>query len=177
MRSSILHHISDNKINAGSMADIAFLLLIFFLVTTSIRDELGILVKLPPMDDSQIRVSDKNVMQIHINKFGQIMMEGEMVNLQEMKLKLNTFILNPDQKNDMPQSPRKAIIGLNTDRGTEYIKYIEVYDGIFEVYTDIRNSASREIYGQPFDLLKKVEKNEIKKSFPVLISESEPVQR
>ena len=100
---------SDNRINAGSVADIAFLLLIFFLVTTTILEDHGVLVKLPPIGDDFIQpIPERNVFSVKINAQDQLLVEGEQQTIAALRNATKEFIVNPNKRKDLPQSPRKA---------------------------------------------------------------------
>ena len=103
-----------NDINAGSMADIAFLLLIFFLVTTTIVEENGILVKLPPIDEftEPTPIDQNNVFTVKVNASNQILAEDKVMDVANLKNAAKNFITNPNQLPNRPKSPKKALISL-----------------------------------------------------------------
>ncbi len=156
-------------IPTGSMADIAFLLLIFFLVTATITDDSGIMVKLPPWDPdgAVMDVNEKNVLNIYINSMGQIMVEHKIIDIDFLDDAIKDFILNPHR------SPSKIIISLKNDRSTSYTKYIEVYDGIKKAYSNLRNEKAFELFSRPFDTCTSPEKKVIRQLLPMVISEME----
>lgn len=156
----------DTEINAGSMADIAFLLLIFFLVTTTISSDKGIILKLPPeeINPISIEILERNLFKIMINSKDELLIENERVdNLDGIRKQLKIFILNPKKDNDLAISPKKAIVSIKTNRGTSYEKYISALDEVqaayYEIYAervgitpdefrklDIKNPTQRKIY-------------------------------
>ena len=167
------------EINAGSMADIEFLLLIFFLVTTTMDQDTGIARKLPPMpeeemqeDDSQIHA--KNIYVVLINTQNQLLVEGELMDISQLKEGAKSFINNNGIDPNSSDSPEKAIISLQNDRGTEYMTYIRVQNELAAAYTDLRNNASLNKFGESFINLNKPQQKEIKKMYPQKISEAEP---
>ncbi len=109
-----------NSINASSMADIAFLLLIFFLVTTTILNDKGIMVQLPPYEENAAitPVNEENILTVLINKNNELMVEGSALPLDALRDRVKTFIINLLQLENLPNSPKKAIIFLKNDRGT-----------------------------------------------------------
>ena len=134
------------EINAGSMADIAFLLLIFFLVTTTMDQDTGIARKLPPMpeeemqeDDSQIHA--RNIYTVLINSYNQLLVEGELMDISQLKDGAKKFINNNGIDPNSSENPEKAIISLQNDRGTEYMTYIRVQNELAAAYNELRNKA------------------------------------
>ncbi len=131
----------DTEINAGSMADIAFLLLIFFLVTTTINSDKGIIMKLPPeqkIDIPFIKIPERNLFKIMINSKDELLIENELVeNLDGIRQQIKTFILNPKKDKNLAVSPRKAIVSIKTNRGTSYDKYISALDQVQAAYYEI----------------------------------------
>ena len=167
------------EINAGSMADIAFLLLIFFLVTTTMDQDTGIARKLPPMpeeelqeDDSQIHA--KNIYTVLINSHNQLLVEGELMDISQLKDGAKKFINNNGIDPNSSENPEKAIISLQNDRGTEYMTYIRVQNELAAAYTDLRNNESLNKFGERYADLNKTQQKEIKKIYPQKISEAEP---
>ena len=199
------------EINAGSMADIAFLLLIFFLVTTTLNVDSGISKKLsekPPPDYKPPIIKEKNIFEVNINRNNELLVEGERMDIKDLREAAIKFIDNgggigkpgedgtPGQPCDYCQGersesssdhPNKAIISVQSDRGTEYGTYIEVQNELLRAYTVLRNRLAKERYGmlytelekaykdsqrQDEDLKKKVE--DIKTSYPQILSDAEP---
>ena len=167
------------EINAGSMADIAFLLLIFFLVTTTMDQDTGIARKLPPMpeeelqeDDSQINA--KNIYTVLINSQNQLLVEGELMDISQLKDGALKFINNNGTDPNSSDNPEKAIISLQNDRGTEYMTYIRVQNELAAAYNELRNDASLNKFGERYVNLNKGQKKEIRKMYPQKISEAEP---
>jgi len=164
------------EVNAGSMADIAFLLLIFFLVTTTILSDSGILVRLPVWNDEPIteKVSDKNTFTIKINKKDQLLIEGERANLSILKTRLKEFILNPSNDPNMPDKPTKAVISLQNDRGTTYDMYLQVYNEIKAANRELWDAQARKNYGFAYKDLSIAQQKNIRNEIPFIISEAEP---
>ncbi len=130
----------DTEINAGSMADIAFPLLIFFLVTTTISSDKGIIMKLPPQEDAPkpIEILERNLFKIMINSKDELLIENELVeNLDGIRQQIKAFILNPKKDKDLAISPKKAIVSIKTNRGTSYDKYISALDEVQAAYYEI----------------------------------------
>ncbi len=168
------------EINAGSMADIAFLLLIFFLVTTTINAEKGIPVKLPPYEEDPskeiVDVNKRNILNVKINFLDELSVEGEGMELKGLREFTKEFITNPNQRNDMPISPKKAIISLQNDRGTQYEIYLQVYNELKAAYKEIWDEEAHKLYNQAYETLTKAQKKSILINFPMIISEAEPTK-
>ena len=202
------------EINAGSMADIAFLLLIFFLVTTTMDVDTGISRKLPEKQPEDMpeppKLKEKNVFIVTVNRNNDILVEGEtFMTIDKIREEALKFIDNGggdgkpgedgtpgapcdycegERSPSSSDHPNKAIISVQSDRGTDYGTYIEVQNELLKAYTVLRNRLSQQRYGIAYselekrykdsrgtekdDLKKKVE--DIKTSFPQIISDAEP---
>ena len=166
------------QINAGSMADIAFLLLIFFLVTTTMDQDTGIARKLPPMPEEEQEkppeIKAKNIYVVLINANNELLVEGEWTQISDLKDGAKKFINNNGRDPASSDNPQKAIISLQNDRGTQYVTYIRVQNELAAAYNELRNEASLNKYGEIFTNLNKKQQKEIKKMYPQKISEAEP---
>ena len=166
-----------NEINAGSMADIAFLLLIFFLVTTQIVEDKGVLVKLPPWSDEEPdiqRLKDRNVYSILVNADNQLLVRGEPKLISNLRADTKVFIANPDKRSDMAERPDMGIVSLKNDRGTKYSTYLEVYNEIMGAYNELRNEEAQIRFGKEYQFLNADQGKEIRTSIPLVLSEAEP---
>lgn len=166
-----------NEINAGSMADIAFLLLIFFLVTTTIAEDKGILVKLPPWSNEEpdiAKLNTRNVYSVLVNANNQLLVRGEEKQLKNLKDDTVNFITNPLRQEDMAESPKKAIISLKNDRGTSYETYLEVYNELRAAYNSIWEKEAQKRYQKGYEGLPVAYQRAIRSDFPLVISEAEP---
>ena len=167
------------EINAGSMADIAFLLLIFFLVTTTMDVDTGISRKLPPMpeeeqieDDPQINA--KNIYVVLVNASDQLLVEGEIMTIGNLKEGAKLFLNNNGKDPMSSENPEKAIISLQNDRGTSYEMYISVQNELTAAYNELRNEAAIKKYNLNYTELSKEKRNVVRKMYPMKISEAEP---
>ncbi len=151
------------EVNAGSMADIAFLLLIFFLVTTTIETDAGLDRMLPPIEppEDDVVIKQKNIFQVNINKNGQLLADGELIELKDLRGKAMAFLENNGDgsctycgagKKDASSSdnPTKAIISLKNDRETKYGTYITVQNELVGAYNDLRNRESERLYKRSY---------------------------
>ena len=156
--------------NAGSMADIAFLLLIFFLVTTTIQEDKGVLVKLPIWDDEPITqpLDENNVLTVIVNSSDQLLIEEKSASIDQIPALLADHIISPLRK------PTNAVVSLTHDRGTSYAKYLAVYDALKLGYQNIWDEAANRKFGKAFDLLEVADQRTIKDKLPMVISEAEP---
>lgn len=168
----------DNDTNAGSMADIAFLLLIFFLVTTTIVQESGIAVKLPPWspDEPSQRINDKNVFSVKVNANNQLLVESERLGITELRTRTKEFIMNPQQLATLPTHPTNAVISLQNDRSTSYDAYVEVYNELRGAYNELWEETAQKQYGIAYTELSKSTQKNIRKKIPLVISEAEPTE-
>lgn len=168
----------SNEVNAGSMADIAFLLLIFFLVTTTIDVDKGITVKLPPWSEEEpdiTKLKKRNVYSVLVNAQNQLLVRGELANIEQLRENAKEFIANPKKMEDMAEKPTKAIISLKNDRGTNYETYLEVYNELKAAYRELWDAEAQKLYGTPYsDEMPRAQRKEIKGRIPFVLSEAEP---
>ncbi|WP_111307720.1 ExbD/TolR family protein [Confluentibacter sediminis] len=149
------------EVNAGSMADIAFLLLIFFLVTTTIPKDSGISRKLPPIDPNDQKppiIKEKNIFAVSLNGKDQLLVEDELMEVKDLRAAAVEFLDNNGDgtcsfckgKKDPTSSdnPDKAVISLKNERETSYAKYISVQNELVAAYNDLRNRRALEIGSQ-----------------------------
>ncbi len=160
----------SNAVNAGSMADIAFLLLIFFLVTTTIASDTGLRVLLPPwMPDQEVtEINNANIFNIKINAANELLVEREPAQVAQLRQKVKFFI-QKQEKSGLP-----AIISLQNDRGTNYETYLLVYDQVKAGYDELWEETARAKYHQAYEALNRDQKQVIQDIYPLVISEAEP---
>jgi hypothetical protein len=150
------------EVNAGSMADIAFLLLIFFLVTTTIETDSGINRKLPPMEESEedVIIKQKNIFTVLLNGKDQLLVEDELMEIKNLRKAAIEFLdnggdgscdyCNGKKDGSSSDNPDKAIISLKNDRETTYKTYIAVQNELVAAYNTLRDIRAKAQYGQPF---------------------------
>ncbi len=165
------------EINAGSMADIAFLLLIFFLVTTTMDSDSGITIKLPPyieVTEEPPPIKKKNVLEVLVNSNNQLLVEEKLMRIEQLREMTKKFITNNGKDPDLSDNPLKAVVSLKNDRATNYKTYIQVQNELKAAYREVREEYARNKYGRTFDQLGNDKQNEIVEMFPQKISEAEP---
>ena len=159
---------SAPEVNAGSMADIAFLLLIFFLVTTTVEKDKGILRSLPPIqppNETPVIIKQKNLFTVLLNKNDDLLVEDERMKVKDLREAAIEFLDNGGstdaegnkcdycQGKKRPESsdhPDKAIITLQHDRETSYGKYIAVQNELVAAYSVLRNREAQRLYNTTF---------------------------
>lgn len=186
-------------INAGSQADIAFLLLIFFLVATTMNTDTGIARMLPPMppEDQQqeeIKVKERNLFLVFINGRGDIMAgasgKQEPIALSQIKDRAKEFIVNPMDDENLPERTDKEIeladgskwvypvsegvISLQTTRDTNYQSYIMVQNELTRAFNEVRDEVAIRKFGTKYTELNEDQRNAVAKAVPLKISEAEP---
>jgi len=170
------------EINAGSMADIAFLLLIFFLVTTTMNVDSGVSKKLsekPPADYVPPVIKEKNIFEVNINRNNELLVEGERMEIKDLKEAAIAFIDNGggvgkvengvasgpcdycrgERSESSSDHPNKAIISVQSDRLTEYGTYLTVQNELLRAYAELRNRLSLAQYKIPFAELEEAYKD------------------
>ena len=181
------------EINAGSMADIAFLLLIFYLVTTTMDTDKGINRKLPPIEDELVQdpppIKERNIFTVLVNSNDQLLVEDEYLEINELRAKAMEFIDNNGDGSceyckgygvsSSSDNPVKAVISLQNDRGTSYGMYVKVQNELVAAYEDLRERYAEEEYGRSYRGMDPEEDEEIikeiKNAYQQKISEAEPL--
>lgn len=171
----------NNSINASSMADVAFLLLIFFLVTTTIVTDKGILTLLPPITEHEpLPHPPHNTLVVLINAGDQLLVNSQPMDVTGLREKAKQFLDNKGADPTMSSSPRMAVISLQNDRGTSYGTYLQVQNELKAAYRELRDAYALHTYGQTFTELKEQPKDNLEKikevaeAYPMQLSEAEP---
>ncbi|HPE33216.1 MAG TPA: biopolymer transporter ExbD [Bacteroidales bacterium] len=180
------------EINAGSMADIAFLLLIFFLVTTTMDVDTGISRRLPPPltgDEKPPDINERNIFTVMINNRDRLLIDNKPGDIRTLRQQTKEFLNNPQNLEDKPEMvlkdipllgkvrvPKNAVISLKNDRGTSYKMYIAVQNELTAAITELRNELALEKFGRRFtELTNEDQIKAIQDAIPIPISEAEPV--
>ena len=181
-------------INSSSTADIAFMLLIFFLTTTSMDTDKGLARRLPqPPDPNQkqqenIVVKERNVLQVRINKDDQLMVGSEYLDIKQLRAKAKEFVANPFDDANLPEKhlknipllggdcmiTEKHVISVQNDVGTSYQAYIDVQNELVAAYNELRNELAEAKFGRDYANCSEDEQKAIRDFYPQKISEAEP---
>jgi biopolymer transport protein ExbD len=178
-------------INSSSTADIAFLLLCYFLMTTTMGTQTGLSRRLPPMPDPNQKVEDqkvnrRNIIIVKINSADRILAGSEPIDVSQLKDKIKIFLTNPTDDPNLPvmesteiaglgtRKVSKGVISLQNDRGTSYQAYIAVQNELVKAVNELRDEASMREFGKKFLALDEDGQKIIKDLVPQQISEAEP---
>ena len=178
-------------INSSSTADIAFLLLCYFLMTTTMGTQTGLSRRLPPMPDPNQKVEDqkvnrRNIIIVKINSADRILAGSEPIDVSQLKDKIKIFLTNPTDDPSLPvmeatevagigtRNVSKGVISLQNDRGTSYQAYIAVQNELVKAVNELRDEASMREFGKKFLALDEDQQKSIKELVPQQISEAEP---
>jgi biopolymer transport protein ExbD len=184
-------------LNQSSTADISFILLIFFLVTTSMDTDSGLARRLPEWDpdavEQEMKIKERNVMTVQVNKNNEIFVKNGVINrvieVSELKDIAKEFIANPDDNVNLPikedydiegygvvVTTVKHVISLQTDRTTNYEIYFQVQHELSKAYSELRDAWSRKTFGKHFADLDETQQSVVKGVYSNKISEAEPKQ-
>ena len=180
-------------INSSSTADIAFLLLIFFLITTSMDTDRGLARRLPPPPENdkeqknEDKVKQRNVLQIYLNMYDQLMVNGETMNVQQLRAKTKEFVANKYNDESLPEKTSKEVdffgptmvtekhvVSLQNDRSSSYQAYIDVQNELVAAYNELRDELSQEKWGKNYSELNEDQQKAVREIYPQKISEAEP---
>jgi len=178
-------------LNTQSTADIAFLLLCYFLMTSTMDQQNGLQRRLPPMPYKDQKVDDqkvnrRNIIIVKINSADRLFAGNEMLDISQLKDKIKEFLTNPADDPNLPEKEMKnieglgeypvskGVISLQNDRGTSYQAYIAVQNELVKAVNELRDEFARAKYGKPFAALSEEQQDIAKKAVPQNISEAEP---
>lgn len=177
--------------NTSSTADIAFLLLCYFLMTTTMGSQTGLSRRLPPMPDPNAKVEDqkvnrRNIIMVRINSQDRLYAGNELMDVSQLKDKIKEFLTNPTNNPNLPDKQTidiegygpcevsRGVISLQNDNGTSYHAYIAVQNELVKAIDELRDDFSYRNYGKPFIRLSEDYQYIVKKAVPSNISEAEP---
>ena len=183
-------------LNTTSTADISFMLLIFFLVTTSMDTDMGLARRLPKppdpdQEDATMDIKKRNILYVRLNFNGQLWLEDETnrgyAEMSELRPRVKEFVKNEQNLSMLPEKhvknidllgqcfvTDKHVISVQTDRATPYTAYFQVQNELVAAYNELRNELAKQKFGREFQNLKDEEKLAIKQYYPQNISEAEP---
>ena len=180
-------------INASSMADISFLLLIFFLVTTSMDVNQGLARRLPAPIPPDAKVEDtdinkRNLFVVKINWENKLLVQGQELDVKQLRAKAKEFIANPEDKADMPKLfeedfgqpfgtlkyTKEHVISVQNDAETQYQAYLEVQNELVAAYNELREECAQKYFHKSYNDLDEEWQKKIQKIYPQKISEAEP---
>ena len=178
-------------INSSSTADIAFLLLCYFLMTTTMGSQTGLSRLLPPMPDPNQKlenqqVNQRNIILVRVNAANNVLAGSEPIAVSQLKDKIKDFLSNPYDDPSLPSKTpteiegfgtynvSQGVISLQNDRGTSYYQYIAVQNEIVKAIDELRDEFAMSQYGRPYIRLTEDQQDIVKKAIPQRISEAEP---
>lgn len=179
-------------LNASSTADISFILLIFFLVTTSMDTDMGLARRLPEppekdQEDAQMDVKERNVLNVRMNAAGNLMVNHDFIDISELRARAKEFIENRNNASNLPEKhvvnidllgpcpvTSKHVISVQTDRGTPYNIYFMVQNELVAAYNELRDDLAIAKFGHPYARCSEDEQVAIRTYYPQKISEAEP---
>ena len=179
------------EINSSSTADIAFLLLCYFLMTTTMNQDMGLQRRLPPMPDKNQKVEDqkvnrRNIIIVKINSADRLLAGNEPIHVSQLKDKIKEFLTNPANNPELPEKSEidiegygpcmvsKGVISLQNDRGTSYQAYISVQNELVAAINELRDEWAMANYGSKYANLDEEKQNVVRKAIPQNISEAVP---
>ena len=179
------------EINGSSMADIAFIALIFFLMVTTMDKEEGIARQLPPIppEDQKVEnqeINRRNIIQVKINSNDRLLAGGVPMDVSQLKDKIKEFMTNPNDDPNLPEKEvkevkgigpvpvSKGVISLQNDRGTTYQAYITVQNELVKAINELRDDFSMRTFGKKYAKLDEEQQDAVREAVPQRISEAEP---
>lgn len=179
------------EINSSSTADIAFLLLSYFLMTTTMDQDSGLQRRLPPIPDENQQVEDqkvnrRNIILVRINSADRLFAGNEPMDVSQLKDKIKEFLVNPNNDPNLPEKAPKEIegygtcmvsrgvISLQNDRGTSYQAYIKVQNELVKAVNELRDDFAKANFGRAYISLDEEKQRIVRDAIPQNISEAEP---
>lgn len=179
------------EIPSASLADIAFLLLIFFLVTTTMDVDSGLERRLPQWVDQkdleeQPQINERNVFVVLVNRNNDLLVENEYANIDDLRERAKEFMANPTNSDDLPEKePKeipyfgeymvtKGVISLRNDLDTRYGTYLAVQNELVGAINELREELAMQKFGKPMDKLDEDQRKAVQEIYPSRISEAEP---
>ena len=178
-------------LNTQSTADIAFLLLCYFLMTSTMDQQSGLQRRLPPMPDQNQKTEDtkvnkRNIIIVKINSSDRLFAGDQLLDVSQLKDKIKEFITNPNNDPNLPEREMKniegygeypvskGVISLQNDRGTSYRAYIAVQNELVKAINEVRDDFCKQNYGKAYTFLTEDQQKIVRDAIPQNISEAEP---
>lgn len=178
-------------LNTQSTADIAFLLLCYFLMTSTMDQQSGLQRRLPPMPDQNQKTEDtkvnkRNIIIVKINSSDRLFAGDQLMDVSQLKDKIKEFITNPNNDPNLPEREMKniegygeypvskGVISLQNDRGTSYRAYIAVQNELVKAINEVRDDFCKQNYGKAYTFLTEDQQKIVREAIPQNISEAEP---
>lgn len=178
-------------LNTQSTADIAFLLLCYFLMTSTMDQQSGLQRRLPPMPDQNQKTEDtkvnkRNIIIVKINSSDRLFAGDQLLDVSQLKDKIKEFITNPNNDPNLPEREMKniegygeypvskGVISLQNDRGTSYRAYIAVQNELVKAINEVRDDFCKQNYGKTYTFLTEDQQKIVREAIPQNISEAEP---
>ncbi|MDR0971592.1 MAG: biopolymer transporter ExbD [Bacteroidales bacterium] len=176
-------------LNSSSMADISFLLLTFFLLTSSINTDLGIQRRLPPPSDPNVKppeIHKRNTFTVKVNRADKILFDGQIGDINGLKDRAKEFLSNPSNLPNLPEKTEteipligkyevsKGVISLQNDRGTSYDMYFKVQNELTAAINELKDELAKSRFGRDYLNCSDAQREAIDKAIPTAISEAEP---
>lgn len=182
------------EIPAASLADIAFMLLIFFLVTTTMDVDTGLERRLPPWaeqtDSTSRQINERDIFIVLVNKNNELLVENEYTDIGSLREKTKEFLANTNNNPNLPEKEpvyvpyfgevmvaKNAVISLRNDLDTQYKTYIAVQNELVAAINELRDELARQQFGKPYNNIDEDQKRAIRMIYPSRISEAEPKQQ
>ena len=182
---------STPGINAGSMADVSFILLFFFLMVSSMDSNFGLLRQLPPYNENETadnQINERNAFVVLISAKDELLVEGKPTNITDLRRLTKEFFLNPTNDSNLSEKKEeqipffgnaqitKGVVSLQNDRSTSYRMYLMVQNELSAAVSELREEKAKERFGgRSFEELSDEERDAVSKFHPMAISEAEPV--
>lgn len=180
------------EVNSSSTADIAFLLLIFFLITTSMDTDRGLARQLPPppeenQQNEDVKIKERNMLPIFLNLYDQLMCGNDIISVDQVRERAKEFIANPNDDENLPEKhlqhvdffgdvmvTKNHVISLRCDRGSSYSVYLAVQNELVAAYNELRDELAMKQFGKAYAELGDDEQKAIRDVYPQKISEAQP---
>lgn len=178
-------------INTSSMADISFLLLTFFLLTSSIDTEQGIPRRLPPpkenTEETIVDVNQRNVLSVLVNYNDALLVNNDVILITELKDRAKEFLENPNNLSNLPEKEikiidnigeypvSKGVISLTNDQSTTYNTYVQVQNELQRAVNELRDKVATQYFGKKYDNLDTAFQRSVQVAVPMNISEAPPI--